>query len=246
MGPEKKTPSVAGPILAMCALGALAFGGFGALAAQRTGVPLEAAGRPTMERGADAVSVLRTGAARAVDLARVKLLAGERTPAVVALDAARRAARVGTGAGLEGFGPLLAQVEQARHAVQNGHAERAPEILGAATRAFAASMPTGRATENKQAYRAVTPAMRGATVINAAGVRIGELESVGPDAVIALGPRQDIFGFIDLGGPRVHVPRERLVAGATSSRGNATVMLSVVGARPADVEAELAGIASQR
>lgn len=240
--PKKESQPIVGSLLAMVVLGALAFWGFGTLATRRIGEPLERAGppaAPSPRAGADPVATLRAGTRHAVELAIGGFETLHRSHAVVALDAARRAARIGRDADAPGFAGLLDAIDRVRHVVQNGKVEEAPAMLNAALRTFEGAEPTGRTATAAQPIDAWAK-YRGAQVINAEGVRIGEVDATEPQIVIALGKGRDWFGFVDVGGERVQVPRDRLIVSNTRGRGPMTVVLPVFGAKPAAIRAELA------
>lgn len=237
MKDDSQTLGTGSGLLIMAVLGALAFWGLGALAATRYGDPLQPPQSPTPKVAEDPMQRLREGTQFAVDVAVRDFSGGDTTKAVIALDAARRCARVGRDAGAPGFGALLTGIEETRKAVQNGSRARAPGMLAQASRAFAASAPTGR--ENPAREAGAWDRYAGAMVVNAEGVRVGEFEFVGRDATVVLGNARDVFGFLDFGGTRVRVPTASLIPAATSGRGITTVVLPVHSADPASIKLEL-------
>lgn len=241
MEQKSKHLSVGTGLGLMIALAAVAFWGLGALATKRYSEPLDPGMAMTTTAGERPLQILRTGTQDTLEIAQEYFASNQPSKAVVALDAARRVARVGRDVGAPGFAGLLEQLKQSRKAVQNGSRAEAATMLDAASREFANSAPTGaEASERSGMPPGDATAYRGATVINAVGVRIGELESVdATDAVLALGNTRDVFGFWDVGGERTKVPLTQLIAGRKSGRGITTVVFPVAAARPERIKGEL-------
>ena len=229
-------------LVAMVVLGVASFGAFGAAVQWREGRLIEPpqdvdssmAGRPPVE-------VLRRGVVASAEVARAGVDGGDRATGMRALDAAVRAARVGlasaTGPLAWAFDHAWRQLQASRVSVETGHPGAAKDhldrVVGTmedAARFADADATTLPAAQDWDRYR-------GATVINAMGVRIGELDEVvvtadGPTARLTLGGNLDVFGFLDLGGDSVRVDATRLLYGQPRSVGIVHVVMPVFGASP--------------
>lgn len=191
-------------------------------------VPEEAAA------SANPVATLKKGLQNSLQVARISLQAGHRSAALHALNAAHHAVEPGKGATCDKlFEEAFNQIEETRRALQNGQPERAPEIL-ARDPARAESAPPA-----SPAFPANPSDYDGATVINASGLRIGEVENVKADrAELSLG-LQDVLGFIELGGTKVQVPVDRLLFGKKKGVGPTMVCLPVFAQKPAEIRRAL-------
>jgi hypothetical protein len=230
-------------LVAMVVLGLVAFGAFGAAVEWRDGRLLDPPHDvDTAVSGAAPAEVLLRGVTASAEITRDGLDGGHRSDAMRALDAAVRASRVGVAAG---SGPLAwafdhawRQLEATRVSVETGHPGAARDHLDTviqtmndAARFAGTDATTLPANDDWDRYR-------GATVINAMGVRIGELDDVevtadGPTATVTLGGNLDVFGFIDVGGDAVRIDATQLLYGQPRSVGIVHVVLPVFGDRPA-------------
>ncbi len=174
----------------------------------RTGRPLGVTPAPASAQRP--LESLAAGTVSALELAEQRLRAGRRSDAARALDAARRAARVGGFADTHGaFAETLKLVRGARDSLQDG---RPSQALASVQRALATLRPDAvqMHAPNQRLDRYV-----GATVIDATGVRIGEVvQASGEQVEIALGGGRDVLGLFDLErGTRMTVNRGALVLG---------------------------------
>ena len=140
--------------------------------------------------------------------AAVARLARRRSPAVSALDAAKRAAAAG---GL-GFRYVHAFVLQARRDLQNGDPARARAMIEEARAALREVDAQGHGPQARLERYA------GATLIDARGERIGEIAAVAPRAgtpsvQLSLGGVHDAAGLVDFGARRLWLPAEMLIFG---------------------------------
>jgi STE24 endopeptidase len=213
----------------MSSLGAAALILPAALTELREGKVVTSAGHAVAtgqsESAESAIGRLRAGVRKSLTAARQGLApGGVRSEATTALDAAFRASMVGAaaapGSALES---VLAQVRQARGALQNGAPDQSREHL---SRALAALTPPVAPTT------AVGPAplgrYRGCPVLNPQGAIIGEIARVDGDrAILALGKGRDVFGMFDLGRARMlSVPGGDLVLGPRRTLGKSYAVLA--------------------
>lgn len=203
-------------IMLVVGLAALAVPGW--LYERREGRPLRAPGvtAPALPPGSggsprEPLETLAAGLGEALTVAQESLRAGQTSEAARALDAALRAAEVGAHASPGGaFPPALEHVKHARKELQDGQPSRAARTLARARAALGArpGSPPVQTVPSLGRYA-------GGTLINAEGVRIGEVVSVSGDRVeLVLGGWRDFMGLFDLGGGRhVTVPADALVFG---------------------------------
>lgn len=171
---------------------------------------------------ASPLAVLIGGLAERMDEAASALqTSGQRRQATQALDEARRLSRVlqDVTPAQERFAQGLDGVRVARHELQNGRPASAVEALRRsseklrALRAFADALPAPELSE------VGTADLRGKTLINARGEKIGEFRRLikrGDDqslAVVEVGGVTDLFGFLDLGTRQVALPASEMLAG---------------------------------
>lgn len=207
---------------------AAAFAVLDVLVSSRMGRPLGPA-KPIPEmagKRAEPIAVLSKGLRESLGIARNALRTGDRSRAARALDAAMRASDVGKHAG----GPAIAakfddanrRIKEARVALQDGRSGQAEQLAGAAlaivatTNAFGAEAPL---------QSIIAGTYKGAKVLNARGVRLGEIRSL----------RMGLFGFLDFGGQELRVPLDRVLLGEAKKIGSTFVVLSMLATAPDDV-----------
>ncbi|MCW8193479.1 DUF4396 domain-containing protein [Proteobacteria bacterium 005FR1] len=206
----------------MAVLGAVALVIPAWLVEVRDGTPVRAdmaeAASPVQPGGPDN---LATGLEETLSLAVDYMNEGENSHAAHAIDAAHRAASVAHEASSAPvYGEALHQIESARRELHMGRPERARESLK-----IAADQDFGTVAS------AGAPAMQrfgSATLINAHGVKIGEITAVRDDEVeVALGGLRNVWGFVDLSAERVLVlPAESLAAGPPETIGASLVTIA--------------------
>lgn len=197
------------------------------LAGPRQALPPGAGGAPRAP-----LETLAMGLRDSLDVARQELAAGHRTQGVEALDAARLAARAGQHAS-EGsaFESALHDIEQARKAIENGRPQAARRVLEDALAALnpesSAKLGTPRAPTELGKYD-------GGTVINAQGIRIGEVVGMqGQQLELVLGGARDVAGIFDLSeGRRVTLPASALLFGPARFTGLTLVVLPTLQTPP--------------
>lgn len=212
----------AGMIVLMFVLGLVALAVPGWLFEVRSGVPVvppeveRVAGprAPGGTRGEGTGATLRRGFLDSLLAAREGLQEGRRSEAAHALDAAMRIGTVAKHAapGPDPFEETHEELQRARHALQIGRPEEAIELLGRAVRLLSAA----DAAEIRIPSATGVEGYDGAHLLDARGVRIGEVEGVEDgEAVIVLGGARDVWGLFDLGtaDARLRVPADRLVFG---------------------------------
>ncbi len=187
----------------------------------------------------DAVALLAEGLASTMDSAAAAFEAGRRGAAASAMNDARMGADVAAhgahGERMRALEQVAGAVTWARRVVANGQPELAPDILRQGARL--ARRAAGTAPEPSP----LDPvpelhlyAYVGATVVNARGRQVGEVEGfTGPPAqptglVATWGGWQDGLGFIDLGGRQVEIPLSAVVFGPRSLLGH-TMVAAVAG-----------------
>lgn len=244
-----KTSKMSGYIVTMLAIGAVFFSALGWLVNWRTGSPLPTSGsRPlagTILQRPE--SVLMQGVRQSVSSALTELEHGHRTKAVMAIDAAKRAADVGrhgtSGDLASGFDHIHREMEHVRASLQDGERTSARRLLAATTAALSLE-PTGRpgatGLSTAPAPESDLNAYAGAHVINAQGVRIGEVVQIrSGQALLEIGGNDDVLGFIDLGGGKqISVPVEKLVFGKRKALGSTMVALPTFSVSGDQVELE--------
>ncbi|HVS52435.1 MAG TPA: hypothetical protein VHD62_08775 [Opitutaceae bacterium] len=211
-------------LIGMLVMGVLAFWGMAALWSYRTAQPIER-GQSGLA-ATDTVRALQQGVQQDLQLAKSALQNGNQTDLARALDGARRVARVGNFAADPLFATPLGAIESARNAIQNHQHTVAVKAVQEALGAIAAESPTGRGELTVKPDQYTRQQYEGAVVINACGDRIGRVKTMtGGKAVLVLGGKQDIFGFINVGGTEVTVPVHDLVLGQAHRLGPKMVAL---------------------
>ncbi len=131
------------------------------------------------------------------------------------------------------FAQAFKGIEEIRRAVQNGAPERAPEILRRTIAAFSAAPPAAPLPPSDLAV------YDGAPVMNALGLPIGEVEGADGDQLELNLRKQDVLGFIELGGTRLRVPADRLLFGKKKKIGPTMVWLPVFEQEPEQIRRAL-------
>ena len=226
-------------IVAMLAIAAVLFAVMGGLMQSRIGHPLSVPQdqvTAALQRGT--VAVLLNGIRGALTAAQNALQEGRQSEIARALDASMRAAGVGKdalsstrhGAALE---RLHESILKARVAFQNDNHSQAAEMV----RAALASTPD---VENETASTPDTAQYTGATVLNAEGVRVGEVKGSSNGAVlVSLGGYNNLFGFVDIGGQTVQVPADYIIYGKQKALGTTFVVLPSLSTSPGEITAQL-------
>ncbi|WP_315787810.1 hypothetical protein [Fischerella sp. JS2] len=149
---------------------------------------------------------------------------GKRKQAMLAIDEARRVAKVGMYAqsGNGNFAKAEKALEEVRHSIQNGKPKEASIQLKAALQVLNEAPISQNFAVSKS-----TQGYEGATLINARGQILGELESTTGEVLRArIGDWQNTLGFIDFGGTPVAIPRNKLVFGKKQTLGYVFVVLA--------------------
>lgn len=226
----------AGYLLVLTVIGVVAFALFGAIHEARIGRPLAVPVPQTTRDGPAAM--MQVGAGHTLGEAARLLDAGRRSEATHAMDAAMRVLEVGAYAFRDISGKqwheAANRAKKGREALANGDVGRAIEDLRAAAERL------GDASARGMGGDAVPELNRyvGATVLNAAGIRIGEIVSVASDgdrATVAIGGVRDLFGFWDWGSRTVRVASDVMVRGRTDWPKPTLVVLATVDTEPAEI-----------
>lgn len=232
-----------GYLLLLTAMGLIAFALFGAIYEVRIGGrTLSESPRTTADESS--VAMMRTGAAGALSEAVRLAEEGRRSEATHALDAALRTLEVGAEAFRGDYGhkwrAALKQAKQAQASLQNGAPMRMTEQLRAAadiirSAPIPAAPPASPDTQLQQ--------YAGATLLNAAGIRIGELltpmQNDNKTAEIAVGGVRDLLGFLDWGGRTISVESGRLVYGPARWPKPIMVVLPTLESEPSAILSDL-------
>ena len=227
---------MAGYLGAMTVLGIVVLIGLAWLVEWREGQPMHVPQEvevPAQRELESPLATLVVGARVSTETARVELANGRRSRAVHALDAAARAVDVAHHSASEPSKKTIKEVarrlQEARERIQNGDPEQGRELLGQAAERLrttrealgrsAGTLPVGQLQQN-----------HGALLLNAHGVRIGEVEAVAREgdqatATIVLGGWRDWLGLFDAEGLRRRVPADRLLYGRPQSLGMTKVAL---------------------
>ncbi len=177
--------------------------------------------------GATTLTTLAHGTSVALRTARRALAQNDRAAATHALDAALRAAEVGSHATAREASPFddaLQITRTARRALQNGDRAAAVAALDSAGPSLDAFAGAARRPAGDLAR------YEGGDVIDPSGVRLGEVESFttrdGRTAAnLRLGGWPDFMGLFDIGGRSVSVPLDQLVFGPARTVGPTLVAL---------------------
>ena len=231
-------------VLLMLFIGAVFFSALGELVNWRIGSPLaQTSNGFTGSPPAAPVEALGEGVRQSLAIALDQLQQQHRTQAVKALDAAKRAADVARH-GVPGelacrFDLAYRSTEHVRAALQDGEQQRAEQLLVTALSSLPPS-PTGHISEPLATERIQPGNLQdytGARVINAQGVRIGEVERIqGGMASLRIGSPSDVLGFIDLGGGKlIQAPVRSLVFGKRTFLGSTMVALPTFSTTPPQV-----------
>lgn len=218
-------------LVAMTVLGIAVFVVLAWLVEWREGQPMhvpEEVTIPAQQELASSLGTLAAGARIAAETARVELQQGRRSRAVHALDAAVRAVGVAhhaaPAASKQPFKEAAEHLQEARERIQNGDPEQGQKRLQQATeRLEVARTAIGTAADTPPPTQRLAQ-YHGALLINAHGVRIGEVESIEArggqaTATIILGGWRDVLGLFDLQGTRQRVPAGQLLYGRPQSIG---------------------------
>ena len=231
-----KTGKIAIALIGMFVLGGLGFWALAALVEFRIGRPVvvqvaAAAGNP--------LDILRQGAQESIDTASTALQRGDKSKAAAALDAAKRATEVGRDAKGDTFKGVFDLVKQARYALQDGDSSRAQEFLKDASDTLSKGNLSSGTTTTLTTHNS-GDAYRGATALNAQGVRIGEVEQIEESrAMLVVGGKRDLLGFIDLsGGRHIEVSLNDLILGKPKNLGSTMVVLPTLSVLPERVAKE--------
>jgi hypothetical protein len=178
--------------------------------------------------GERSVDTLRHGLGQSLATAERVLAADHRASAMLALDGAMRAARVGAIAAPEdAFDFVRKRIQRAYQSIWQGHQGAAIEHLAAARASLNTGMPgTPREPTWIDLYA-------GAPVINSRGAIIGEvLEVEQGQVLVALGGVRNLWGFVDLpAAQQVWLRPEALLFGPRASVGQAYVAMPTLAAR---------------
>lgn len=244
-------------IFVMVILGAAAFAGLGWLVEYREGLPLHEAPSAAMQEAAQQapMSVLQIGAQTSLQEAVQAFRQDRRSKAAHALDAAMRAVKVGMHASRtptqKHWTEAHSRIKKARRALQTGDPTAARRALQKAIATLEQITASDGPPENRKAPSgAGKEAYEGALLINAQGIRIGEVRRVSPaeagrsEAVLVLGGARDVLGLFDWGGTRVTMPADRLLYGNPQTIGMVHVVLPSFESSP--VRLERAGLAPSK
>lgn len=202
------TAKKAGYLLGLGIIGMVAFALFGAIHEARMGRPLSS--DPPAPASREAAEVMARGAQHAFAEGARALQLGDRGAAMHAMDAGMRLAEVGVEAfgGSEPWRAASQHARDAKRAVASGHKQRAAEALQAAATSLRGAGAERAGPPPRAGYG-------GATLLNANGVRVGEVRSVDPGggAELVIGGVHDLYGFLDWGGENLTVDADKLVYG---------------------------------
>lgn len=209
--------------------------GLGSLVAMAVIAGLPSARPISLNPGSDAdvnsIERLAVGVRTSLQESRSALEDGSRSVASLALDAAMRAADVGahaaTGELAVGLQSALDEAEMAARDLQNGREPRAISHLDTALESVGT---LDAESESLETDPTVTGDYRGATLINAAGVEVGELQTLAVrdrymEATVTVGGLPDMLGFVDVDGRTVTVNAEAFVFGESRSLGPTMVVV---------------------
>jgi hypothetical protein len=201
-------------LAAMIVLGFGALGIFGwvvAVGQHESPVP------PLRVSSSDPLEQARGGLLLTSRTAGAALARGDVAQAGRALDAAKRAS------GVVGDGPVRDLIEQTREAIDDGNPRAAARRLDLAIRRLQRPGGPGWASPGAPAH--ADGAYDGATVIDARGVRLGEVVGIrGSEVELSVGQGRNTFGFIDFDGHQEFVPADHVIFGKRKSLGETMVM----------------------
>lgn len=225
-------PKLIGSLVLMFALGAALFVGMVALMQTRIGRPVAPAESELSAGAVHPVESMTTGLRESLLAAKAGLETRRQSETVRALDAGMRASEVARDALVpaqngEAFEAVHRTIMQARIAMQNDNRSGASKLVESAL----TSLPDDTSDAAPQP-RDLSQYI-GARVINAEGVRVGEVRTIeNGTAVLTVGGRYNLFGFLDMGGQQLRVDANRLLFGKKKSFGNTFVTIPTTGTSP--------------
>lgn len=230
-------------VLLMAALGLVGYILLGWLVESRQGRSIQADTALLDAPGMTPLAALKTGAWLSTKSARSALSAGQRGEAAYALGSATRALQVAAHAAVarQEFQQALKMNERARAALQRGRPQQAGEYI---ERTIAVLVDIDAATAPDR-QPAAFAGYEGAVLLNAMGVRIGEISGMRADAegqlwaLVVIGGVRDLLGFLDFGGSRIQVPASRLAFGKEQTSGPVMVAAATFATDLSDVRDEL-------
>ena len=237
MASAKPKPDIAVYLLTLCVIAIVAIAGLAAITQHRDSYATEMLHRTTtpVASNADGLLSLANGITASAT-AMGQRLGSDRSAAIVAGDAAMRAAEVGRYAAAadmrQNFDSVANLIASARHDVQNGRdSSAAATVMRAASVFGRLSYAADSATvDTRQSVRFGD--YDGATLIDSRGAVLGYVTHVSPSqdgtpssADIVIGGAQHLLGFLNFGGTHRSVPVSRLVFGEPRTVGEVLIAL---------------------
>lgn len=221
MTPKKTAVALA----AMLLMGGLSFWALGALVEFRIGEPAPIAFETPSSQSAAAASI-QAGLVHDLEAARAALEKGDQTDAARAMDAAKRVAEVARDSSGAPFSDAFDAIKNARFALQDGDGARARNLLSRARQTVSGANGLAQGKIPLERSQAVA-GYKGATVLNAMGVRIGEvIEANASQVEVTVGAPRDVLGVIDFGGgEKITVTADAVRFGKQKKVGSTMVVL---------------------
>lgn len=172
------------------------------------------------------LTAMTIGLRALLEACRTNLQNGRRSDAMHALNGAKHIGEIGRSQATT-FEDAARAIRDIRRVIENGNPAAAPDILDKAIAAL-------RGTSSSSAVAAPPDiaSYDGATVLNALGLRIGQVESANAENVQLNLGNQNILGFLDLGGKPISVRVNRLVFGKKKSIGPTMICLPIFAHAP--------------
>jgi hypothetical protein len=133
-------------------------------------------------------------------------------------------------------------IKQARRAVQNGKPTAAQRHLKAAVATLDAAAQAAPTDQTTLLEQATWSDYQDAVLLNALGIRIGEVVRLQPsaggpaEAVLVLGGGQNVLGLFDIGGTERTVPAHNLRFGKRQTIGAVHVALATLASSARQIE----------
>lgn len=223
----KASPQRAGLLASMTVLGIVAMMIPAWAAEKREGTPLLSAapGLANASRSQDLIFSPRQGLQESITESLQQLQMNHRSNSAHALDAAHRAVMTMHSAypANNEFSELKNSLTRARHALHMGRYADAVDWLKQAQTTLAQQ-------ENRLSpvSNASLKPYLGAVVLNAHGVKQGEIVRVSQHKLMIAGGYRDVWGFIDFSGQPFPVSRDALLLGKKQSIGSTMVLMPML------------------
>jgi hypothetical protein len=135
------------------------------------------------------------------------------------------------------FADANRKIKNARVALQDGRSLDAAQLASTAL----AIIASGDASTAEVPVKLITPdRYKGAKVLNARGIRVGEIRRIeNAEVIMSIGGAAGLFGFLHFGGQEVRAPLDRVLVGEPKTIGSTFVALPVLATAPDDIRNQM-------